>query len=249
VKVGNPPAPNGLLATVDSTGTNVSLTWSPALGGVTGYTILRGTYNSTNGSYSYSQIGTVGASTNSFQDTGAITSNNSYNDIYEVEADYADGSLSPPDSSSVFQSSPPPTYNINVTAQMVRNQTGRWQLMFSSIPTNVTTIALFWYGDDDFWDFGAYPDYFTKEIDIPVNTLTNGVYLIPDWQTTNMIGNNENSFVAMIQPIGTNDERGTLSQAGYRHRTTRRQRCDRTLIHQRCLKREAKQIMRAALQE
>ena len=41
-----PAAPSGLTATVDSTGTNVILTWSPATGTATGYTIFRGTSQS-----------------------------------------------------------------------------------------------------------------------------------------------------------------------------------------------------------
>ncbi len=51
-----PPAPTGLSATVDSTGLNVSLAWSPAVGAVTSYTIQRGVYNASTGTYSYSTI-------------------------------------------------------------------------------------------------------------------------------------------------------------------------------------------------
>jgi len=88
-----PPAPTGLTATVDSTGTNVLLAWSPAVGSVTGYTILRGTYNPSTGNYSYSQIGTTGAGTTSLKMSGAFSGGNDNNNIYEVEADYAGGSF------------------------------------------------------------------------------------------------------------------------------------------------------------
>jgi hypothetical protein len=214
-----PPAPSNLSAVVDSTGTNVSLAWSPAVGTVTGFTILRGTYNSSTGNYSYSTVGTVGAGTTSFQDTGAITGGNSGSDIYEVEANYADGSVSQPDFSLLSQSSTPSSYNINITAQMIRNQTGHWQLMFSSIPTNVQAVAFYWYLNDNFYG-GAFPDtfydhWYTPEVDIPVSSLTNGIYVIPDFLATNWIPDNSLGKVAFIQPIGTNNERGSISQAGF----------------------------------
>ena len=59
--VTNLPTPTGLSAAVDSTGINVLLSWTPVVGNASGYTIMRGTYNQNTGTYSYSQIGTVGA--------------------------------------------------------------------------------------------------------------------------------------------------------------------------------------------
>ncbi|MFZ1074175.1 MAG: alpha/beta fold hydrolase, partial [Verrucomicrobiia bacterium] len=216
-----PPAPSGLSATVDSTGTNVLLSWSPAVGAVTNYIILRGTYNSSTGNYSYSQIGEVNKNTTSFEDFGAISGNNGYNNVYEVEALYAGGQLSPVDSSYVYQSSTAPAYNLSVAAHLVRNQTGHWQLMFSGIPASVQAVALYWY-DFDYWagfdpDPAVYAGYpFSVETDIPVGSLTNGIYVIPDFMTTNGIpDNNFMGKVAMVQPIGTNNERGSVSQAGF----------------------------------
>ena len=216
-----PPAPSGLSATVDSTGTNVLLSWSPAVGAVTNYIILRGIYNSSTGNYSYSQIGEVNANTTSFEDFGAISGNNGYNNVYEVEALYAGGQLSPVDSSYVYQSSTAPAYNLSVAAHLVRNQTGHWQLMFSGIPASVQAVALYWY-DFDYWagfepDPAVYEGYpFSVETDIPVSSLTNGIYVIPDFMTTNGIpDNNFMGKVAMVQPIGTNNERGSVSQAGF----------------------------------
>ena len=193
-------------------------------GAVTGYTVLRGTYNPATGTYSYSQIATVGSSTTSYEDAGAINSGNDNNNIYEVEADYAGGSLSQAISSTLYQPSTPPTYNLNVTAQMVRNQTGHWQLMFSSIPANVQKIAFYWYFWDYFYDLGPGADTsdfdsngqpLTTENDIPVSSITNGVYVLPDFLTTNWFPNNSLGKVAMIQPIGTNNQYGVLSQVGF----------------------------------
>ena len=220
-----PAAPSGLTATVDSTGTNVFLTWSPATGTATGYTIFRGTYNPSTGNYSYSQIGTTtGVGATSFEDIGAFSGGNDNNNVYEVEANYAGGSFSSPVSSGLYQPSTPPTYNLNVTAQMVRNQTGHWQLMFSSIPANVQKIAFYWYFWDYFYDFGASPDTIdfdsngqpiTTENDIPVSSITNGIYVLPDFLMTNWFPNNQLGKVAMIQPIGTNNQYGIISQVGF----------------------------------
>jgi hypothetical protein len=199
---------------VDSTGTNALLSWNPPAGTVANYIILRGTYDLSTGNYSYSQVGQVNGNTTTFEDFGSIASGNDNNNMYEVEAAYADGGLSPGDLSSLSQPSTQPTCNISVAAQLVRNETGRWQLMFSSIPTNVQTIALSWYWWGYFYDY-RLPEPATPEIDIPVSALTNGVYVIPDWQTTNMIGNKTYGLVAMVQPIGIDKTRGKAVRAGY----------------------------------
>jgi hypothetical protein len=228
----NPPAPSNLSATVDSTGANVMLTWTPAVGAVTGYTILRGTYNQSTGQFSYSQIGTTAAGVTSFQDTGAITSNNSYNNVYKVVANYSGGILSSPALSSLFQSATPPAApNLNVTAQLVRNPTGRWQLMFSGVTTNMQAIALDWYYWDYWYDIGPFPypglGYpFSVETDIPVSSLTNGVYVIPDNMLISalLLGNVDGNFsgwtveigvAVMVQPIMTNGAYGNQITAGF----------------------------------
>jgi hypothetical protein len=226
-----PAAPTGLTATVDTTGNNVNLTWTPAVGAVSGYTILRGTYNQSTGQFSYSQIGTTSAGVTSFQDTGAITGNNAYNNVYEVEANYAGGILSSPSLSSLFQSTTPPAApNLNVTAQLVRNQTGRWQLMFSGVTTNMQAIALDWYYWDYFYDIGPFPipelGYpFSVETDIPVSSLTNGAYVIPDNMIMSaiLLGNVDGNFdgwavdigmAVMVQPISTNGDYGNQIMVG-----------------------------------
>jgi hypothetical protein len=219
-----PPAPAALSVSVDSSGTNAVITWTPAVGAVTGYNILRGVYNPSTGTYTYSQIGSVGPSTTSFTDTGAVTGSSLNNNVYQVQAVYPGGRLSALVSSTLTPSSTLPVYNLNVTAQMVRNQTGHWQLMFSSIPTAVQKIAFYWYEWDYFDDFTAFPDTadldsngqpVTMENDIPVSSLTNGVYVLPDFLTTNWFANNAVGKVAMIQAVGTNNEYGPLSQIAF----------------------------------
>ena len=134
----SPPPPTGLSATVDSTGTNIWLSWTPPQGvTVSNYIILRGVYDTTTSSYVYTQIGQVDATTTMFEDVGAITSG-SYNYVYQVIALYPDGSTSPVDGmafSGTIQRSTV-QYNLYLTAYLVRNGTGRWQVMFSGYPTN-----------------------------------------------------------------------------------------------------------------
>jgi hypothetical protein len=195
----NLPTPSSLSATVDSTGTNVLLSWSPAVGTVLNYIILQGIYNPATGNYSYSQIGEVNASTTSFEDAGAITGNNSYRNNYEVEAVYAGGNLSQPDFSSLSQSSTPLTYNINITAQLVRNQTGRWQVMFSGLPASAQLIQLTW--TDVNWNSTLQ--------NIPVGSLTDGIYYIPDTDVVNHLGDS-----LSVQVTETNGTESVGIQAG-----------------------------------
>jgi predicted alpha/beta hydrolase family esterase len=211
----NLPAPTSLSATVDSTGTNVLLVWSPAGGNASGYVIKQGTYNPTNGTYSYTQIATVSASTNTFEQTGGVSGVNGNNNVYEVLSEYAGGELSAPDSSTLSDPDAPLTdNNVTLTAQMVRNQTGHWQLMFSGITTNLQAVVFTWY-DWYYWaEFGPLPNN-SPEINIPASELTNGIYVIPDYLTTNWIPDNLFGKVAMVQALGVNGERGNWIQAGF----------------------------------
>ena len=193
----NPPPPTGFSATVDATGTNVLISWTPPQGvTVINYVLERGIYDPNTDNYTYSQIGTVGAGTTSFEDAGAITSDNSYYNAYRITAVYPGGGVSGLNYSYLAgpSSASPFTDNIHTTACLIRNAAGRWQLMFSGIPTNVQAIALNWYSYDYFGDFDPFADPelgypFSVETDIPVSSLTNGVYVIPDYLATNAIAN------------------------------------------------------------
>ncbi len=218
------PAPTGLAATVDSSGTNVLLSWNAPLGGATNYNILvlRGTYSASTGTYSYTQIGDVSDNTTSFEDVGAANGNN--NIIYELEATGGGGELSSPDSAPLI---PPSSsiYNISVSAQLTRNQTGRWQLMFSAIPTNVTAVQVYIapFGYDGIENavnlstYLGYYDLFDNQdlVDtIPVSNLTNGVFVIPDSIATNEIGDNRDGRAVGVQPIAAAGRVGKLTFAG-----------------------------------
>ena len=199
-----PPPPTGASATVDSTGTNVLISWTPPQGvTVSNYVILRGIYDTNSGNYDYSQIGQVDAGTTTFEDVGAITGNNSYNNVYEIEAVYPDGSTSYNDYASLPSppSPPPASYdNIYITAYLVRNGTGRWQVMFSGFPTNsVQTIQLTWTDGNGN----------TNVQSISTGTLTNGIYSVPDSDAVNFMGDS-----LSVQLFGPEGEPGQVAQAG-----------------------------------
>jgi Concanavalin A-like lectin/glucanases superfamily len=147
----DPPAPTNLSVSVNRA--NAVLTWTPVLTPGVTYTIERGVYNPATGTYSYTQVGQV--STTSFTDTGAINGNSSYNNAYEVIASYPGGQTSIPVMTMVSQTALPPAQtnmaNFSVTANLVRNQTGNWELVFSGISTNIQAVALYWYQLDNFY--------------------------------------------------------------------------------------------------
>jgi hypothetical protein len=214
------PAPSNLSVSVN--GANAVLTWKPVVTPGISYTIERGVYNPSTGTYSYSQIGQTSGTT--FTDTGGIIGNSSYNNAYEVIANYPGSQTSIPVMALVSQTATPPAEtimaNFSVTANLIRNQTGHWELIFSSIPTNMQAIAFYWYQCDNFLLGDTYSDNegdiaTTKENDIPVGQITNGIYVLPDYQMTNWFPNNWVGKVAMVQPIDTNGQYGQLVQAGF----------------------------------
>jgi hypothetical protein len=199
----SPPPPTEYSATVDSTGTNVLLSWTPPQGVVvTNYIIERATYNTNTSDYSYSQIGQVNAGTTSFEDVGAITGNSSYNNYYEVEAVYSGGSSS--SFNYAFLPSPPSLSSVNdniyITAYLVRNGTGRWQVMFSGFPTNsVQAIQMTWTDGNGN----------TTPQNISTSDLINGIYPIADTDVVNLLGDS-----LSVQLFGPNGEPGQVAQAG-----------------------------------
>src|SRR5664280_2081116 len=195
-----PPAPNNFVAVLSTNGTNVLLSWNSAQGTVTHYSIVRGVYNSGTGNYDYSTIATVSPSTTSFVNVGAIQNANDQYDLYELSAEYPGGNSSQTAYSSIYATAPPtatspaPAYNIYVSATLVRNATGRWQLMFSGLPSNVQTIRLYWNSTTQ---------------SISASVLTNGIYRIPDTDVVNYLGD-----TVSVQGFGVNGEPGQIVQVG-----------------------------------
>ena len=217
----NPPPPTEVSANLDSTGTNILVSWTPPPGvTVSDYVIRRGTYNTTTSNYDYSTIGEVTGGTTSFVDAGAIASNNGYNNIYQVQAVYAGSIISQLSSSSILSTPNLCNANLYVTANLIRNGTGRWQIMFSGIPTNVTAVQLYiaQYYYEYVWCGLINPANFSSSdlvTSIPVSSLTNGIYVIPDSIALNEIGDNSDGRVVGVQAVGSLGQFGPVEIAGY----------------------------------
>ena len=199
-----PPAPTGVYAYVDSTGTNVLLSWNPSPGAVTNYLIYQGVFNWSTYHYDYQQIGQTASNVTSFTAVGAIHTSDDLDDAFKVKTVYLGGGTSPLSDLSYIYSSPPSppafNYNIYITACLVRNATGRWQVMFSGFPTNSTqTIRLTW--TDVNWN--------STTQNIMTGSLTNGIYRIPDADVVNFMGD---SLSAQLFDVNGNP--GQVAQAG-----------------------------------
>ena len=209
--VGNVPAPTGLAATLDTTGKNVTVTWA-AVPGAINYVIDRGVMNPATGNYSYSQIATVGAGVTLYVDAGAITSANSYNNEYEVEAIFPGGVASPFGHAGVSESSSVPQANVYVSANLVRNGTGRWQVMFSGLPTNSPQVVQINFS----WGLGylgeAIGNIFSTNL--CTTNIPGSIYQIPDSVALTLTATNDILTVS-AQLFGPNGEPGQISLAGY----------------------------------
>ena len=94
---------------------------------------------------------------------------------------------------------PTPIYNIYVAATLVRNATGRWQLMFTDLSANAQIIQLTW--TDGNWN--------TTTQNISTSSLPNSVYQIPDADAVDFLGDS-----LSVQGMDTNGEAGEVMQVG-----------------------------------
>jgi hypothetical protein len=90
-----PPMAKDIYASLDSTGTNVAISWTSASGPAINYLILRGVYSPTNEDrYNFDALGTVSSNTTIYYVRGAIESSNDFNDVYEIAAIYRGNAFS-----------------------------------------------------------------------------------------------------------------------------------------------------------
>jgi alpha-tubulin suppressor-like RCC1 family protein len=197
-----PPTPTGLTATENANPACVILTWNLSPGQVVDYRIFRSDVNPVTSSYaSPQQIGEVGGNTISFVDNGSIAGGDE-NSVYQIVADYAGGASRLSVQTYINNVTRPATLNHNIylTACLVRNGTGRWQVMFSGLPTSgAQTVQLTWMDDDGN----------TTQQDISTTNLINGIYPIPDSNAVNFMGDSLST-----QLFGPEGEPGQIAQAG-----------------------------------
>jgi len=190
-----PPAVAGLTATQNTNSTVVTLTWNAETPTPTNYVIYRTDYNYGTWQYgSAQQIGEVAGNITSFVDNGNVSGGDG-NSIYAVEAVYS-GGTSPLSGQVYIDSITPPALvpSQPLTVQLVRNGTGRWQLMFGNLPSDVQTIRLYWNGTAQ---------------DISPSSLNNGIYQIPDADVVNVLGD-----AVSVETIATNGTTSATVQAG-----------------------------------
>jgi len=173
-----PPSPVfSVTPTANDNGEVIS--WNPAQGAVTGYTIYR------NGS----AIATVSSGTFSYTDSTAVNlddPNDGDYPVYTVQASYSGSSYSSPDEG-------PFNPRLGVYPAIVRGAQGQYILLVPNIPSEAMTIRFYPQPSgadypDDFFDIETYnqpinyfmPGSTTNIIDVPVSSFTtNGQYAIP----------------------------------------------------------------------
>ena len=158
-----PAAPPALTLFVDSTGTNVALSWQSSSGNVSYYEVDEGYY-------SFSSIGTVPAgSPTTFGTTlGQVYfGTEQIGPGFQVIAHYTNGATS---ASAVVRMTPSnyPTGQ----AQVFRNSQGHFELLTGNLPSDATLIRLFWVTNSFPYQYGYY--------DVSPSNLVNGLYQLPD---------------------------------------------------------------------
>jgi len=181
-----PPPARDVMARLDSTGTNIFITWQAASGPVTNYEIwaVSPSYDGLTSNFgqqralvaSYDQeaqgslIGTVTASTFSFADTVVLDARGAPQYCqYFIRANYANGrhADSPP--------SPRIGGGLNCAISAVRGPGGSLYLALGRMPTDLALVRFFY---DGAWDDQAQ-QHFSGSLDIPASSFVGGVGRVP----------------------------------------------------------------------
>ncbi len=184
-----------MTATQNTNSTSVTLTWNAETPTPANYAIYRADYNYGTWQYgSAQQIGEVAGNITYYVDSGSVPGGDG-NSIYAVDAVYL-GGTSPVSGQAYVNSTTPAalTPAQPLMVQLVRNATGRWQLMFGSLPSDVQTLRLYWNN--------------TAQDITPAN-LNNGIYLISDADVVNVLGD-----TVSVEAIATNGTTSATVQAG-----------------------------------
>ena len=190
-----PPAPQGLVATINPTNSAVTLTWQPATGAVTGYTI--GRFDDVAYAWTYYTVGV----TNQFVDTNypAYTDTNLYFNAasqYEIQADYALGN-----SSGDNYASPYSVFDVPYVLEMP-GAGGSTALLVTHIPSDASSLRLVRTDNS-----GTYS---TTATNIPVSAFTNGAFTIP----TNIVFTAQYGSTFQIQVVRPDGSKSSAVNAG-----------------------------------
>jgi len=155
-----PPPPQNVQARLDSTGTNVILSWESGGGPVSSYGIERGS----------TEVGATNNTSFAFLDRPGVWFVGSISDspAYRIRAYFSDGSHA--DSSPVQVTKP----EFKLTASFGRGPSGLAYLAVQSPPPNLFLLRLYWYPG---WSPGQSTN--GAWIDIYATNLLNGIAQIP----------------------------------------------------------------------
>ncbi len=173
-----PPAVSNFIAVLSTNGTNVILSWRPALGAVQNYALGRYDFDWNTWQYDFISLGQVDSSTVSFVDysNSAVSSGDYWDTYYQIQAIYTNGSSHVAYASSIDSSPPAPSgitvsYNANTGAATVSWQpspgdvTGYTILRQDSSGSGFTAIATVPDGQTSFVD-NFYPGGFDVEYEV-----------------------------------------------------------------------------------
>jgi hypothetical protein len=170
-----PPAPQGLTVSYNANNNTAAVSWQPLSGSVTNYTVTRNnngsvtTFNFSAGTTSFTDTTQPQTPSLSYWWVGPV----SYNPTYQVQAQYSGGYSSASSAPANLLSSPN-----SVSISLAPGGQNTENLIMPSIPQNTATIQVTRMGP---WDMDGNPqaDTTATTFNIPVTSLTNGIYPLP----------------------------------------------------------------------
>jgi len=185
-----PPAPQGFSVCYNSTAANVTLSWQPSQGKVTGYTLIQfDPYR-----FTYWAWG-LPTNTTTYVDNYPVTYFiPEYGEpTYSIYATYSLGQHSVTNTLTMFNPS------TSVSAQIVQGTQGHNELLVQGALPVGTTSLLLTCSDFD-WDTFAYTE---SSYSVPANSLTNNTAVLPDdwFDSPGIVDDSEDWFV---QTVGSN---------------------------------------------
>jgi hypothetical protein len=193
-----PPPPQNVNARLDSTGTNLTITWTSGGGPVTNYVIQQGQFSDTHG-WSFSPAGQVAATTFSFS-TSLTPFTPDFllpNWAFRVRAYFANGAFADSQPSQLFSAA------LSSGMAVVRGPASELYLVVGSVPPDLSSVRVYW----QLWDDAQQAEVF-HSLDLAPASLVNGATRLPLEQMT---GYTPFDWLD-AQCIGTNGARGAVAE-------------------------------------
>jgi hypothetical protein len=180
-----PPAPKPFEAWASTSESTATLRWGQLNGPVLHYVVER----SDDYGYTYEQLATVTAGSDTYQDAGPFhvedpstfffVSDGPYhlnNSRYRVRGVYAAGA-----SASATTVLSWGQEDMRISAQLILGSEGRWQLICPALPSQVQSLHLEWFSHAYYWDGGNLHSV----QNVSVTNIIGGKYVFPVSEITN----------------------------------------------------------------